>query len=87
MLLVCNLDQITKKMRAKKTRLASIFWKSTMAWATLRWNFVNTAAIAAFCALPLFGVKSQGPSKLQFTIATVQTELHQSSSAGRCGIS
>ena len=45
-----------------------------MVWAIVRWNFVNTAAIAGFCALPILCIKAEDHSKIQFTTDTVRTQ-------------
>jgi hypothetical protein len=42
------------EMRAQRSELKGVF----MLWKTLRWNWVNISAIAAFCLLPFIGLAS-----------------------------
>jgi hypothetical protein len=46
-----------------------------MAWAMLRWNVVNVAAVAALCALPVLGIKFEGRGNQKFTTTDTSRAL------------
>jgi hypothetical protein len=60
------------EMRAQRSELKGV----SMLWKTLRWNWVNISAIAAFCLLPFIGLApgSFGDGKAG-TLASL-VELH-----------
>jgi hypothetical protein len=58
-----------------------------MAWAMLRWNVVNVAAVAALCALPVLSIKFEERGNQKFTTTETSRALgYYPDEAGVCRI-